>query len=73
MKILLGEDKSAMKQDDRDMLMVLGVMGAMILAGGVGMAIVVAHNNPGFGEAAVGFASGAFLTAAGIFVALTRD
>ena len=62
-----------MKEDDRDMLIVLGIMGAIVLAGGVGTAVVVAHKNPGFGNTAVGFVAGSFLTAAAIFISMTRD
>ena len=47
-----------MKQDDKDMLMVLGIMGAIVLAGGVGTAVLVAHKNPTFENAAVGFIGG---------------
>jgi len=62
-----------MKEDDRDMLIVLGIMGAIVLAGGVGMAVFVAHKNPGFVSTAAGFVAGSLITGGAIFISLTRD
>ena len=62
-----------MKKDDRDMLIALGTLGAVILAGGVGMAVLCAHEGDSIGRTIVSFASGSVITALALCAGFTMD
>lgn len=73
--IFSRKGKSTMKEETREVLMVLGIMGALVLTGGVTMGAIIAHKRPELGMSGIVFggALGSFLTAAGIYIALSRD
>ena len=62
-----------MKKDDRDMLITLGTLGAVILAGGVGTAAFCVHEGGGIGETAVSFVVGSLFVTGVLYAAFTKD
>ena len=62
-----------MKKDDRDMLIALGTLGAVILAGGVGMAAFCAREGDSIGRTVASFVSGSVITALFLCAGFTID
>ena len=62
-----------MKQDDKEMLITLGILGAFILAAGIGGAASLAYKTHSVGESVVGFFTESFIAFAGMYIGLSRD
>ena len=62
-----------MKREDKELLMMLVIFGAIILAGGIGGAVLLAHKTHSIGDACAGFACGSFFGFVAIYLAGSHD